>query len=104
MPSSRPRAVCFDIETARETPIVKKAMRTILSLDQRLRSAHADLARPTPQEIETSLASSGTAILTYLRYLSTHSPLPLVVFFDEAGKLFQRDAEYEGKTIRIMGG
>ncbi len=85
------RAIGFDIETARETPSVKKTMRTILtSLDQRLRSAHPDLTCPSPHEIEAFLTSANTALLAYLRYLAAHSPLPLVVFFDEADGLVGR--------------
>lgn len=82
------RAVCFDIETARETPNIKTAMRTILSsMDQRLLSAHPDLARLSPQEVEAFLTSPGTALLKCLRHLAAHSPLPLVFFFDEADGL-----------------
>jgi hypothetical protein len=69
--------------SARDTPDVDVAMRTILNaLDDALTLALPQVA--VPGDREAWLLDSRTALRRYLSYVSSVLPLPLVVMFDEA--------------------
>jgi hypothetical protein len=86
--SGRLRAVWVDLETAREQPDPALAMPTVLEIfDRALRMRHADLARPSAEEIETALLDPPTAILNYLTRLAALDDRPLVLLLDEADGL-----------------
>ena len=82
------RALYVDIETAREKPDVERSMRTILDVFNRTLAVTAPkVKRPGAADIDEFLRVPDTAVLEYLRYLSAHEPLPLVLFVDEADGL-----------------
>ena len=69
--SGRWRALWVDLQTAREQPDLAAALPIILeNLDRALRLHHAELARPSPLEIEAALREPATALLNYLIRLS----------------------------------
>ena len=82
------RAICFDIETARELPDVATAMGAILdSMDLRLASVLRDMKRPDAATVAEWLKHPQSALLRYLRFVVAQGSLPWVVFFDEADGL-----------------
>jgi hypothetical protein len=77
------RALWVDLQTARDTPDVDTAMRTILNkFDEALALTLPQVA--VPGDREAWLLDSRTALKRYLAYISAALPLPLVVMFDEA--------------------
>jgi len=86
--TGRWRALWVDLETARETNDVARAMQAILQvLDDALASRHPAMARPEASERAAMLASPQTAVLAYLKRLAALDPLPLVLLLDEADGL-----------------
>ena len=86
--SGRWRALWVDLQTAREQPDLAAALPIILeNLDRALRLHHAELARPSPLEIEAALREPATALLNYLIRLSALDERPLVLLLDEADGL-----------------
>ncbi len=82
------RAVCFDIETAREMPDVAEALGTIFdSMDQRLASVLPAINRPDAAMLNEWLKHPQTALLRYLRYLVAQDNRPWVILIDEADGL-----------------
>ncbi len=86
--SGRWRALWVDLQTARETPDVGRAMHAILeAFDRALELRHPERPRPDPAERAAMLASPNTALLTYLTRITPPDPRPLVLLLDEADGL-----------------
>jgi hypothetical protein len=84
----RLRALWIDLQVARDTPDPAVALPRILRMcEESLRLQIRDVVGPSPEEIDVLLRIPGNALLDYLRALAAASPLPLVVFFDEADGL-----------------
>lgn len=82
------RAIWVDVQTAREEQDPAKALPAVLSaFDSALSLWLPALPRPSQAEIAEWLQMPTRAVLNYLRALAAASPLPLVVFIDEADGL-----------------
>jgi AAA-like domain len=86
--TGRWRAVWVDLETAREQPDPVLATPAVLEIfDRALRMRHADLSRPSSEEIEIALRIPASATLEYLTGLAALDERPLVLLLDEADGL-----------------
>ncbi len=86
--TGRWRAVWVDLETARETPDVGRAMVAIIAaFDRGLAFRHPEVQRPDPAERDAMLATPQSALLAYLTRLAGLDPRPLVLLCDEADGL-----------------
>ncbi len=82
------RAVWVDLETAREQPVIARAMRAILvAIDRALALRHPQMQRPESAQIDTMLTNPEGALLAYLQLLAGLEPRPLVLLLDEADGL-----------------
>jgi len=82
------RAIWVDVQTAREQPDVKAAMRTILTeLQYALERNLPEVKRLTTDELSGLLADPQTALLGYLKNICAQLSRPLVVLVDEADGL-----------------
>lgn len=87
--AGRFRALWVDLQTARERPEPASAFRTVLNkLDEAVLQVLPEVGLPA--ERDRLLEDPETAVLRYLQALSSRSPRPLVMLFDEADCLVGR--------------
>jgi hypothetical protein len=85
LPSRGMRALCVDLQTARDLPEPAEAFAVVFAaLHSALEVPHEGLRAAEPEQAAEWLKTPSRAVLDYLRFLAAQDPRPLVLLVDEA--------------------